>query len=379
MAEVAGLQTVQLAGTPRERGRIHGEALRPLISRGIRRWRGGILASTELDPDDYLDRFLESCDFLPAIERWAPHLLDEVRGIGEGAGIPFRDVYAYQLMDEEWHFRRTLAGEQEGRELDHCSTIAVFGERGAPPLLAQNMDLPKIYDGTQALLHVRHHDTAVESFVFTPAGLLGTTGLNSWGVGICCNTLAQLGHTSRGLPVAFVVRHVLEHRAVVEAERFLQAVPHASGQNYMIGGPSGIVDLECSANKVVPCMYATTRLYHTNHPIANDDQPWRSGDVSSLAPGRGSASTDAPATVLSNSEQRFSFLANALADMSERITVDRAKSILSTCEVPISVARSSKGDGMTLGSLVMQLSSPPLLDLAAGPPAETTYSRWTFS
>ena len=267
-----------------------------------------------------------------------------------------------------------------GAGAHHCSTIAVFGEGGAPPLLAQNIDLPKIYDGTQALLHVRHHDTAVKSFVFTPAGLIGTTGLNNWGVGICCNTLAQLGHASRGLPVAFVVRRVLEHQAVAEAERFLREVPHASGQNYMIGGPSGIVDLECSANKVVPCMPATTRPYHTNHPIANDDQPWRSYDVSSPAPGRGSASTDtdAPASVLSNSEQRFAFLGNALADMSERITMDLAKSILSTCEVPISVARSSKGDGMTLGSLVMQLSSSPLLDLAAGPPAETTYSRWTF-
>ena len=89
MAEVAGIHTVQLAGTPRERGRIHGEALRPLISRGMRRWRGAILASTGLDPDDYLDRFLESSDFLPAIERWAPHCSTRYAASGRVLASPF--------------------------------------------------------------------------------------------------------------------------------------------------------------------------------------------------------------------------------------------------------------------------------------------------
>src|SRR5207245_6921022 len=123
-------------------------------------------------PEDYLDRFVEGTDFLPAIARWAPDLLEEVRGIGEGADLSFRDAYAYQLMDEEWLFRCAQTREREGPNLHHCSVVGVFGE-GAPSILAQNMDLPKVYDGTQTLLYIRHAEPGPESLVFTPAGLIG--------------------------------------------------------------------------------------------------------------------------------------------------------------------------------------------------------------
>ena len=33
---------------------------------------------------------------------------------------------------------------------------------------------------------------------------------------------------------------------------------------------------------------------------------------------------------------------------------------------------------MTLGSVVMELSIPPVMHVAPGPPAETAYTRWTF-
>ena len=59
------------------------------------------------------------------------------------------------------------------------------------------------------------------------------------------------------------------------------------------------------------------------------------------------------------------------------LTVERAQALLSTCEVPINVARGSAGDSMTLGSLVMELDLPAL-HYAPGPPAEDTYSVWTF-
>jgi hypothetical protein len=408
MTEVAVLWTAQLDGTPRDRGRAHGEVLRAVIAAVMQRWRDGLRQTTGLDPDDYLDRFVNGTDFLPAIKRWAPALLDEVHGIGEGADVPFRDIYAYQLMDEEWLFRFSLtraaggapatAGGRRDQALDRCSTLGVLGEEGSPTLLAQNMDLPKVYDGTQTLLRVRLDDGDLDAFVFTPAGLIGTTGLNSRGVGICTNALGQLGHAAHGLPVAFIVRRVLEHATLEEAAEFVCAVPHASGQNYLIGGPRGLVDLECSATAVVPCMAGATRLYHTNHPLANDDQPWRDEDATGAAFGaRPTGSEPSPGAtpvfgagpngtaagsetrVHSNSEQRLAFLARTMEDEARPVTVEMARGLLSSCEVPVSVPRDSRHGGMTLGSLVMQLAAAPLLDLAPGPPAQTAYRRWTFA
>ena len=56
--------------------------------------------------------------------------------------------------------------------------------------------------------------------------------------------------------------------------------------------------------------------------------------------------------------------------------VAAAKQLLATG--PINVARTGGGDGMTLGSLVMELSHPPVLHFAPGPPAESVYTRYTF-
>lgn len=387
-----GLHVIDLAGTPRERGRAHGEELRPLIQEGVERWKEGIRRSIDLEsPRLYLDRFFAETSFLPAIERWTPHLLDEVRGIGEGAGLPFEDAFAYQLMDEEWLFRYDYA-QRAGQPLEHCSTVGVFGE-GSPTLLAQNMDLPGHYDGTQTLLRIAEPG-GLRAMVFTPAGLIGTTGLNGRGLGVCVNTLDQLGHRRDGLPVAFVMRGLLERETLDDALAFVHDVEHASGQNYAIGDPERIVDVECSARQVSVFAPMATRVYHTNHPLANDDQPGRDAHATALVFGKGSVTRAASrsvagaasaslteaagASALSNSEQRFAYLERALDDSAAPVSVQTIMGLLCSCDVPISVPRRGDGAGMTLGSLIMELSAAPVLHIAPGPPAETEYTTFSF-
>jgi hypothetical protein len=377
MTADAGIRYVRLEGEPLGRGQAQGEALRPVIALGMERWKETIQRSTDLHPDEYLDRFLEATDFRPAIERWVPHLLDEVWGIADGAGLPYRDVYAYQLMDEEWLYRTDYLRERRRESQEHCSVVGVWGE-GGPAILAQNMDLPKHYDGTQTLLHVVPSDGGPEALIFTAAGLIGTCGLNSAGLGLCVNTLAQLAQSRAGLPVAFITRRLLELPQQEEAVAFVRAVEHASGQNYAIGGPGAIVDFECSAHGVVPFPLHPTRLYHTNHPLVNDDLAAQPQAVGASGAGKGGAEGQCGQPVLSNSERRFAFLQRALSSRTVPFGVENAKAILSSCEVPICVSRSGSGDGMTLGSLVMELSVPPVLNIAPGPPAETAYTRWTF-
>ncbi|MGH2386835.1 MAG: hypothetical protein ACRDIE_01425, partial [Chloroflexota bacterium] len=114
-------------------------------------------------------------------------------------------------------------------------------------------------------------------------------------------------------------------------------------------------------------------LYHTNHPLANDDRWIRAGKPDSAAPEP--ADTRSP---VSNSEQRFAYLEQLVGGAAPPRTVDAVKGLLSTCIVPINVGRAGAGSGMTLGSLVMELTMPPVLHYAPGPPAETAYSRWTL-
>ncbi len=109
--DVRSFRTVVLSGGAREMGRMHGEELRDVIGETMGRWKEALARESGLTAETYLDRFVEETNFVPAIDRWAPHLLEEVRGIAEGADQSFRDVYAYQLIDEQWIFTAQLRRE----------------------------------------------------------------------------------------------------------------------------------------------------------------------------------------------------------------------------------------------------------------------------
>ena len=88
-------------------------------------------------------RLLTSCR---SIETQTPSLLDEVRGLADGAGLSFGDALAFQLVDEQWCWTTRRRAEHE-----HCSTLGVAMD-GAPTLVAQNLDLPVWWEGLQTVL-----------------------------------------------------------------------------------------------------------------------------------------------------------------------------------------------------------------------------------
>ena len=100
------LEVVTLTGSPLERGRIHGETLKPKITEIIKIWKNELHKAYNLDPDKYIEEFVEKTRFTEAIKKWTPQLMEEVRGISQGSGIDIRTVFAFQLPDEEWWYGR---------------------------------------------------------------------------------------------------------------------------------------------------------------------------------------------------------------------------------------------------------------------------------
>ena len=236
---------IECHGDGRTRGRAQGETLRAQIADAFERWAEHTAHATGMHPDAYVEALLADTDFLPAIARHTPELLEEVRGIAEGSGMTLDSVLAYNLMDEQWwHQADLVAGHA-------CSLLAVPAEDGRPALVAQNMDLPDWMDGAQAVVH--HHTPSGDALVLTAAGMIGLTGVNSDGVGVCVNTLAMLHHSADGLPVAFAMRGALERSSAADAAAFLRSAPHASGQHYAVVGRDGAAGLECSAAGAEEC------------------------------------------------------------------------------------------------------------------------------
>jgi hypothetical protein len=378
LSSLAGeVPVLVLEGPPRKRGQTHGEALRPKIEEAIAGWKDFLSNERRSHPDTYIHRFLEETNFLPAIKKWTPDLLEETEGISEGAGVDFKTVYAFQLLDEEWLFGRKTALEGRQPGAVQCSALGAFAQEGYPALQAQNMDIPSYADGFQVLLRIKHPGSRLESLVFTYAGLIALNGLNNVPIGLCCNTLDQLDNSTDGLPVAFFNRGVLGQETLEGAVEFVHGIKHASGQNYIIGGKGKIYDFECSANTVSPFVpfEGAKRVYHTNHPLVNDDQGI-SREIQKRERGEGREQG------LSNSEIRFDSLAKRLRDPTQNVTVETAKAILSSHDHPQHpICRHKKpgGGSMTIGCSIMVLSSPPELHFAPGPPCMTGFRTYGFT
>lgn len=355
-----------LQGSPYERGLTHGETLRDQIHEVVGLWKAELAHMYQIDAGKVIAHFVAGTDFVPAIQRWTPDLLDEIRGIATGADVDWETILSFQLLDEMWNNEDVILAE-------HCSSLG-FSARGSEPVyVAQNVDVESFRDSFQVLLHIKHADSDLESFVLSTAGLIGFNGMNNQSIGICCNALVPLRSCRNGLPVACIVRGVLQQRTMQEAVTFLQAIRHASGQNYIVGGPDEVIDLECSANQVVPFepVGSPDVVWHTNHPLVNSDyNAWYRAE-------------DNP---LPNSTARYESMERRLAHPPQGTRLGQIKEILTSKDSAEHPICGSKGEAefytqvsmFTFASTIMVCGEEPALHVSFGPPDTVPYHRFVF-
>lgn len=371
--QTENMPVLELSGSAKERGRQHGEALRDEISNILEHWKSSLGtyrgAVHKGSPDDYLTEFLAETDFLSAITKYTPDLLDEVRGLSEGANQRFEDMLAMQMVDEEWTFglRRKLL-----RPTEKCTGFGIVGTDAQPTMAGQNMDITSWADGYQALTRIKHDEDRPEQMVVIYAGLIGLMGCNAAPLGITCNTLSDLRASAVGLPVAFVVRGVLQQTDLEGAIRFLKRIPHASGQNYILSSPGEVRCFECSAGAVVEYQPGRAgRVFHTNHQLANSD---RDPVILKHHP-EGRPST--------NSEARLNSISTRLMGRPDLSEIKSALSAHDDPDHPVSRSLGQAGSdrhiGFTAASAIYEFADEFRLHLAAGPPCETSFRTYRFS
>lgn len=258
------LRYLDLHGTPYERGRAHGSLLKDDIHAVIGLLKEDIAASTGLHADTFIHRFLGGTDYLSAMRQWTPELLEEIQGIANGSGMDEASILMHQLGDEFFFNMERFA-------VHKCSSIGMDRHPGGPAIAAQNMDIPAYFQGYQTVIRIREEESGRDMMLLTIPGHLGITGMNANGVSINCNILMQLKSAVSGLPVTAIVRGVVASETQEAALGFVHEVDHASGQNYLIGGPERVLSLECSADTIVEFrpFPAASFTYHTNFPLAN--------------------------------------------------------------------------------------------------------------
>ena len=257
---------IDVRGNRREIGRQHGEACREQI-RAYAALLAKLLArdgSNQLpgvrqrcSPGELAQRALR---FLPAFERFAPHLVEEIRGIAEGAGVPFATALLVNVRAEVGGIGAAVGGG-EG-----CTAFAVRQPVADPRqvLVGQNIDQSREMEEFAIVLRVQPDD-APPALMVTFGGLVGYPGVNAEGVCFMQNQLAN-GRWRPGLPHYPLKRVLLEQRDLAGCLAAFDRAELASSANYVLADGSGaLLDVESTPDGYATLPPDAGAVIHTNH------------------------------------------------------------------------------------------------------------------
>ncbi|MEU9035259.1 C45 family peptidase [Streptomyces sp. NPDC048352] len=255
---------VRASGTPYEIGRAHGRALaaplRAFLDDGVARLAH--LVDRPLTPASLLPSITAHRE---AVEAALPDLAEEVAGLADGARISRDEAWLLQL-------RRELTGYSAVRSGGDCTAYART-RPGAPPVLAQTVDLSGNLDTHIAVLETARAGAARRSLVLSFAGLLGYLGVNSDGLAVGLNLV--LGGTWRpGVPPYLAIRHLLDTAAdTAQALKVLAGLPLASSRSLLLCDRERVLYAEHLDGELRVTEAAPGELAHTNHYLHPDFAP----------------------------------------------------------------------------------------------------------
>lgn len=354
---MTALPLVAARGDRYEVGLAHGSQARDLVH-GTLEWSLEQLRVGSVDRDEARARVEQ---LLPYIESGFPDLLEECRGIADGAGLPLMDVLVintrYELL-----FLTGSSAPRPGVAGAECSLIGVTGHRSetGTPIVAQNVDLGPESRSLWIALDAAP-EGATRVLTVTMAGMLAQEGLNAEGLGLC-GSMVRSRDWGAGLPTRkFLRRKVLEQRGVAAAIDVIRSAPkRASSHNLLLADRDSVVDVETTASKVYVMRPAGGTIVHTNHYIHRDAE----------------AENEGLGRYLANSSARRDCLVGRLASLPHRLGTEAIKSLLSDHSGGgDAVCRHASRDAYGAETNVSVIVEPALrrIHVALGPPCESTF------
>jgi isopenicillin-N N-acyltransferase-like protein len=255
------LTLIEVSGSPRERGRQHGEAAREQIRRSIAFYSEAFVRTAGLSWDEIQRR---APAWLPSIEQFAPDALEEVRGIAEGANARFEEILALNGRGELSY------GNPFDESEDACSSFAMTEEASgdAHVYCGQNWDWRSGVANTIILLRI-HQPPKPTIIMQTEAGQIGRQGVNSAGIGLNANGLGGRFGSQTGIPGPYIRRRILDSADMHDALQAVFNSRQAANTNLLFTHRDGFaIDIETTPERH-GWMYPTNGLLvHANHFIA---------------------------------------------------------------------------------------------------------------
>ncbi|MDQ8032423.1 MAG: C45 family peptidase [Bordetella sp.] len=269
MSQIPQFPFVSVSGNPEKRGRSYGQQARERVRKSAAMY-GQTLVELGYDA---AARSSLIAHFAREIEAFAPHYLEEMRGIAAGADVAFEDVVMINARTEV--IAKARAEKKKAAELepgDGCTGALILPTRSANGNLihGQNWDWRAECAETAIVLRVRN-DNGPDFLTFVEAGGLARSGLNSAGVSITANYLeSDRDFRQLGVPLSLIRRKVLEQSHFALALKAVATTPKSCSNNIMIGMAQGFgIDFECTTDEAFPIYPGNDDLIvHANHWVS---------------------------------------------------------------------------------------------------------------
>src|SRR5437660_7552951 len=221
------IPVLELSGAPGQIGAAHGESQRQRIREYGERFISWLLSASavRLTEQQLWERWAPQ---VAVNQREAPDMVEEMRGIARGAGVPFERVFLLNSLLDLNSFRYLdLATAFAG-----CSTFAVVAEAGTgKTLIGQTYDMPEFHQDYLTLLRLKPA-AGPRQLVLTFAGIVGAAGLNEAGLAVNINYLSPRD-VGLGRLHSIAVRQVLAATQLADALTPLVVPPRARGAHFL--------------------------------------------------------------------------------------------------------------------------------------------------
>ncbi|WBL81425.1 C45 family peptidase [Bradyrhizobium xenonodulans] len=260
---------IEISGPPRERGRQYGQKAAGRIKKGTTHYFAQ-LKELSLDANGVAALVR---DYLPVIEAFEPSYIEEMRGIAEGADIPFEDIVLLNARTEIIKLANPAirARLKTPEDPDGCTGVVVMPQATANDRLihAQNWDWKRECAETAVVLKVRRDD-GPDLMTFTEAGALGRCGFNAVGIAITANYLeSDRDYRRVGVPLALIRRKVLENEHLALAMRTVYCTQKSAANNMIVSHREGVaIDFECAPDETFQVHPQNGLLVHANHFVS---------------------------------------------------------------------------------------------------------------
>jgi isopenicillin-N N-acyltransferase-like protein len=366
-----GMSRVSVQGTPLQRGSQYGEQARTQVHDSITAYQRVFAHYADWD---WAKVVSHAKRYQQIVEEFAPHAIEEMRGIAEGSGVEFGDILALNVRSEVMF----ASGAQDNKNLsgalaNECSSFAVLPEATANShtIIGQNWDWLLHAHETVVLVHARRDD-GPDFVTIVEAGLLAKTGVNSAGVASCTNTLVSfLDDGAVGVPYHVLLRRLLDAESITDGVSTVVNAQKALSGNFLLGDVDGLaIDMEVNpggATAVRTFMPSGGVLAHTNHFLSPDF-----------------ARSDSRVGMSPSTLFRLNCLESSLRLGAPNLTIKNLKDALSDHRnFPVGVCahgdeRASEYERYaTIASVIYDLDAHELY-LAAGAPCNGYFRRYQF-